>query len=469
MNLSQYLDTNPLNTIPQDVLEEKRRLTAFKDDKSVIFGSYMYRFQKYPGDIDILERVEGTEQYTLLNNFAKALQRIVEDIISQPNHYFSEIKCGVDKRFDLKVGEMINGSYRVDPQLRRKVKKIRDLFDMEDYHKLMLVLDYGTMLGADSFDTVIKIIRSYYILRWTADEILMGQMKRRGEVFGLYGALKDKTMVKIDEYVFMNGKFIEITNVYGLTYMENGKEVSIYPISDINVLTVEIEKMYYSNMHYAPFKMIKRMYSFCRFKYKETNDDKYIDIFKKIVPILKSTVSLLYQIVGDYKTLLKVSDYLGTNDGINKHLDNSKLRLSHVVQLTTEEVSSYSTMIDNIMKAHPTEKNKKLEHLIEILTNKLNFFTIRALMNSDINPPPELVLPTNEIIKGFIPDENFLTKKNKNTYDRYHVREPSDKPVEEYEEFLLNLKPIPPLHGYQGPEHRVKEMILRQLPFNPYN
>lgn len=473
---NQYLDTVPEIALPQEVLREKERLTAFGD--STIFGSYMYRFQKYPGDVDIVEKVEGSNLETLISSFIKALKRIVSNILSSRQTRYIEAKCGYDSRYDIKIGEIENGRYMVDGQLRTKIKELyqQQLLENDDYDDLMLILNYGNLLNADSFDTVMKIMRKYYILRWTSSEI-MNEVKElpNGKILSLHDALTHKTMVKLDEITFINGKLTEITNVYGLSYdNRDGGFTEIYPISDANVLTVDIEKLYYSNMYYSPFKMIKRMYSYCRFKNTEfqssgyeSNNDRYMGIIQKIVPILKSTLSLFYQLISEYKTILSFIEHGGNSKEVNKQLDGSKMKLNYVLNLSNDDIIHYSKMINNIIRSN--DKVSLLEELIDDLMLKLNSETIKSLMCINLNPPPEITLPNLLTTERFIPDENFLTNKNAKTYNRLIIRKPEDNPYKEYDSFIESLKPLPPAQGDMEADLRAREMILRQIPFDPYN
>lgn len=475
---SKYLETNPTITIPQEIINEKKKLVIEDPRNAKIFGSFIYRFQKYPADVDILEEVHGNSLDDLITKFIRSIKRITRGITTSPDHYFSEFKCGVDERYDIKIGDMDNGRYIVDKNLMKNIKNlyVNGLFNDDEHSKLMNILNSGGLLDANCFDTVFSIIRNRYILRWKASEIMSGTKKvDKGFTIKLNEALRQKSLVKIDEIVIINGKFMEITNIYGMHYKDaNNNDKEIYPISDIQVLPVEIEKLYYSNMYYSPFKMLKRIYSYCRFEYRSSGGDEYKEIIDRIVPILQGDLSLFYQIISQFKTMSLVMEKFGlkTIYNVNIQLDNSKHRLSGVLALNNQDILSYSSSINQIIFDNRVKSKKMmLDEFTEIMKKKLNELTIEKLIGINLNPPNDLLLPSLDTITHYLPDENFLTRKYIKTYNQTVVRTPDSNPHKDYEDFLKRLKKLPIFVGVTDdmkPYYEAREMIIRQLPFNPY-
>lgn len=445
--LEDSLKRKPKNIFPRDIVNERKLLSTGIYEDPVMFGSYIYRYSKYPGDIDFIERVITNSRDETIRLFSKKIKEIVRSILSKREHYYSEFKCGIDKRYEIKIGYMQNGYYKIDKNLPSNVGSLysKKLIEKNDYFIMSKIFELGDTQGQNSFDTIMKILRNYYILRWTAQEIIDGRKILIGnKIIKLEEALEYNTLVKIDEIALINKKFIEVTNIYSLKYLEKGKEEpeSISAIFNSPIMTLDIEKLYYSNMYYVPLKMCKRIYSLARHMYFATNDSKWEIILQKMSELLLSDIALLHQIKSDYETsliLLQKYDFKDY-DLLFGQFDSSKNSLSNVLVISNEKLIKYSEIIDEIINS----KNKKdMIKLIDILMEEfsciINFYTIKFLSENGLNPPPSIVLPTPETITHNIPNEELLTKKSFVLYNRRIHRNPTDNPKEEYDDFLDNL------------------------------
>jgi hypothetical protein len=57
-NIDPFISTKPLSSYSEDLLRNMRMLTFFPKGLADPFGSFIYRIQKYPGDVDLIEEFQ---------------------------------------------------------------------------------------------------------------------------------------------------------------------------------------------------------------------------------------------------------------------------------------------------------------------------------------------------------------------------------------------------------------------------
>jgi hypothetical protein len=397
-NLDPFLETRPMSSYPIPVLNEVKLLSFNKKDEASPFGSFIYRLQKYPGDIDLVETfTECCTMDEVINKFSRALKKMIKDISNKRTHYFSEVKAGLDKRYDIDIGNMINGRYLPDKKLFDYSMKMyyNNLITEDEFKIIFYIFKNVKDLGQDEYDTIYNIFREHRILRWQPKEILEGKKILPGnQIKYLNDALQDHTPVKIDQLVLLGDRFIEVTNFVMLAIQKDDELVPINIDLELehnaNVqLPQEIEKLYFSDYYYSPFKMIKRMYSLARHNRNE-------EILYKIIPFVSSNISLLYQLKSEIDTLILILKKLKTPPTItiNKQLDGMKNRLASIIEIGTEDLENYNQFINKIIKTKKSEeKIEMLERLNKSFKKKINYDTIKYLEKIEFNPPPYYVLP----------------------------------------------------------------------------
>jgi hypothetical protein len=394
--ISRYLETKPLESYPAELLKDMKMVSFFKDELATPFGSYIYRMQKYPGDVDLLEKFEDCcTADQVVRKFIKSLHRVVTDILKSKQHYFSEFKTGIDHRYDIDIGECNNGYYLMDPHLGVISMELfnRGLFDKDEIDKLMFIVDNDIHNG-DAYDIVYNIYRNRRILRWTANEILrgykmIGKMKKT-----LYDSLFDETHVKIDMLAYINNRYIEITNFIGLQVLKPDGEsyyinVNLDENHDIQkYLPIEIEKLYFSNYYYSPFKMAKRIFSLSRNK----ND---VPTLEKIIPLVTSDISLLYQVKSEIDVLILIFERVKVPPikTILRELDYMKGRITTILPMNEKFQLFIYDLIDSMKKASNDERLVILEKLNMNIKPYINYLTIKYLDRVGLNPPPSYLLP----------------------------------------------------------------------------
>jgi hypothetical protein len=412
-NISRFIETKPESAYPQSVKNEIKLLSFSKNGFAVPFGSYIYKIQKYPGDIDLVEEFkECCDVHDVVSKFERALKRIVKKIKKARYHYYSEFKAGLDKRFDFDIGNISNGIYTPLEYLQDIIFDLYDnkLLSKNEYDIIMDILSKGYQLSGDDYDIIFHIIRQHRILRWSEEEILRGYKLLPGKIkITLKTALAMHTPVKIDEVVFINGRFIEATNFIQLAYEEGDNYVPI----NIDLekehdaetqLPQEIEKLYYSNMWYSPFKMIKRMYSLSRHRLDQNT-------LLKILPFISSNTSLMYQIKSEIDIIILLLEKIKSPPmkSIEKQLDEMKGRIVSVIELDEDEDNSINDYIDATNKTKiKIKKIEILKALNKFIKKIINYETIEYLIKIGFNPPPRNLLPNYLKYANIVrnPDDN---------------------------------------------------------------
>src|SRR5580698_2744175 len=116
MSYNALISTKPYESYSKDQMENIKLLSTTKHGNlAVPYGSATYRIQKYPGDLDLHEVFKGNESVDgVIKKFEKVLKKIVKDISQHKIHYFSEMKVGLDNRYDVDLGEIHNGIFNIN-------------------------------------------------------------------------------------------------------------------------------------------------------------------------------------------------------------------------------------------------------------------------------------------------------------------------------------------------------------------
>jgi len=425
--LDKLLEIKPREAYPQSVVDKIKLISFWKKGLATPFGSYIYRMQKYAGDIDLLEEFnEYTDELTVIQQFIKVLKNIIKTL--PRSHYFSEFKAGYDPYYNIDIGTLSNGYYTISDNLVKDIYTFfkRGHITTYDYEVLKYLLtDLNTKnfkYQTHVYDYIFEFFRNKRILRWSKNDILNGYINIRNNKYTLAEALKDHTIVKIDLIMLINNKFVEVTNIVMLSYGDstNGYmpiNLSIKDLHNIETLKEEVEKLFYSDKFYSPLKCCKRMYATSR-KLKNYNH------IEALGQILKGDLSLLYQLVSEMDTFVILLKTLKSPPiaQIKRQLNEMKSRLSTILSIDRKSLVEICLIIDQIN----TIKNKKVLHdNIKDLYNKLKtidgMFTLNKMNMLKLNPIPDALIP---------PDSKY----NK-TIERNILKNPPD----EYKKFVENI------------------------------
>jgi len=426
-------------------------ISFFPKDLPISYGSYLYRYQRWSSDIDLLQYVDYKDEETTINTFNEILKKIVRSL--DKNHIYSEFKAGIDPNYLIEVGELINSNFQVNKDLNEILytKWKNKLFTDLEYWSMIAALKYvatepdNKEIQCDGFDFVYSLVRNKRILRWSAEEILKGyKIISDNRKYSLYEAIQDDTICKIDLIVYINNRFMEITNLILLTYTETDEyghekhipiNISEAAIHNAQALKLDIEKLYYSDKFYSPMKACKRMYGFMR-----ATKGHYEYLVHNLAPVLTSNASALYQMKSEIEAILIVLDkkYNKINlDRSKYHLQDIKSRLNYILEMKDITVIDLSHKIDKITALNNKQQIiEQLEELLKFIKFIVNSLTISKMNEFRINPPPP------EFIAYPV------------SYNNAIVRTVEDKPTDEYKQFVKEIET-----AARGLEH-FKKLIL---------
>lgn len=386
------------------------RLISFEQGKEAIpFGSVVYRAQPFAADIDTFQLFRGCCSIDeTVKVFEKELIRVTKDILSHKDRLITEFKAGLDQRYDIDIGPMVNSIYFPNENVIRK--------NVDEYHKKGLFNDIERMAivnalnsqlsGQDKYDAIYFTYRNRRIVRWSTEEILKGYKMLAGDYkMTLHEALKAKSFVKIDMIAFIDGKYTEVTNFVIMYYLkEDGTREMVNLSFDFldkrqlshsfdKQMKEEIEKLYFSNMYYSPFKCIKRMWTYARHFHLREVVLEYLDL-------ATGQISNLYQIKSQVEAILM----LGKNEdfkkskmfysNINKQINGFKNEITHITLIDNTQIDILMDLIDKIINEHDINyKLDELKQLNGVLKYAINYLSVEGLIELRSNPPPAFFYP----------------------------------------------------------------------------
>jgi hypothetical protein len=403
--LIQLRDNNEVNkAITQGIK------TITKNPKNITkFGSWTYKSQLYPGDVDLVELEERCcDIKTATRNFVKDTQKIVKNILKKKNYYLGDVKAGLDQDFMIDIGKLtfnkvgvpsITG-YNGDNVIKQIMKlEVENKLTRDETDKLMMLAT--SEMNQENYEKLYAALREKWLLRWSAKEIekgykiLPGNRKKT-----LAEAINEYTMTKIDMWTKVNERFIEFSNV--LTYYlvdKAGNRTLLNFANNIETmkedLKYEVQKYAFSIKDFKPFKLVKRMWSIAR----SNKDYKMVEL---LTPLMQTDLGRLSQINSEIETLIMMLEKIRSPPiaAIISEIDNFKWRLGNIFEINID-APSVIHHIDLMLKRNKNiVKNKRylienLDELHTFLKKTINDETIRALKKMGLFPPPARYLPNN--------------------------------------------------------------------------
>lgn len=373
------------------------RLLSINYDGSKPFGSFSYKDQKYPSDIDLIEVVRDCcTKDKVVNLVEGAIKNMVKLINKSDDTYLGDVKAGIDQPYNIDIGTFINDKlegYNMDKIIQQiiQLNKKKLLSDEETTKMLLLVKHRPTY---DEFQELFNMLRKHFIIRWTDKELLKGYKILPGNRKKLLkDALEDKTKLKVDVWAPINGRYIESTNFIILVEedKDGNQKLINYDCVDIpSDLRLEIDKLSHK-YYFKPFKMVKRMWALARL----IKDNDMLEI---LTPLLGSNIGVFYQISSEIETLILMLETLKKPplEFMMKQIDEFKARLAYVNDIPFDE-PLVDELIDSITKYY---KKLDKEKLIELLEHTKMYFkdiinknTMNYLKKNKLFPPPMEYLP----------------------------------------------------------------------------
>lgn len=391
--------------------DEKKyiELLSVKNDSFVLpIGSFTYKIQKYPSDIDINQTV--IIRNNNFGNILNSLKLIVSEIINSPLVYFADFKAGFDDRYE-------------------------------------------------PWD------REYYIIRWNPDEILKGfKVLPEGKIITLNEAIQMKGIIKLDIIAYTENRFIEASTFFILQKINPDGSSNYVNVPDdffslfVGDLKKEIKK-YSSPETLKLFKAVKRMYSLARLR-------KDITTLKRLAPMIDSNLSLLGQINADIETMGLMLEKIYFNmlpfKELTKTLDSIGKRASTIIDIPLNIKFIANTLSQlkfqfNKLKDIPGFKGKSaiLPDLIKLhdyFLNVINQQTGYYMKANKLLPINKEYLPSSvsggRMHPKYYKLENYLYKNKSDPDYEETIEEETDKwnyykkhlSKKEFHEWLMCIK-----------------------------
>lgn len=406
-----------MESLSEDVMKAIKLVTV-NPESFIPFGSFFSSWLLYYSDIDITSIIEVCcSREEAIEKMAEELQKMVKKIDKSKGYYYSELKCGFDDEYNIDIGYIKNNKIigfnkkKVEKDIEELVNK--NYFEKDDIIEIKKILKQK--INPNLYEELYVILRKYFILRWTKEEVINGIKKLRGNrEITLEEACSSKTMIKIDIWAPINGKYIEVTDFFVLAYKEKPDSPRILVNFDQDFLDTfvkgikkEISKLYFSNYYFNPLKMLKRMWSLARYR-------KDYTILYVITPFLRSEVGLLGQIKSELETIQLMIERLRKPPlaKLINQVDSMRNRLANVVEVDFDE----KLVDETIKKLVETYKkiNKKtiieiLESIKRYLSKIINKYAINFI--HEHNYPPRDYLPEEIILYGAKIDFLYPLKK----------------------------------------------------------
>lgn len=200
-------------------------------------------------------------------------------------------------------------------------------------------------------------------LRWDYNDIMINN----NNGFTFKESLKHKGIIKLDIIVYLNSRFIEISEVYNI-YLNGEPNMNYSQAEVIKELTNDYKELVLDGNY---MKSLKRMFSIIKLNNK---NDKTLDL---LINYFNSPIGLLYRCKSDLQTLELVLFY-------NKF---SLEQVKDSLQYLKEIISGFP--VDNNLEMISKLKNKddmktQLKKQIRVLSNFINRDAKRFIQSSDI-------------------------------------------------------------------------------------
>lgn len=146
-------------------------------DNTLPVGSFKYSTHKYPSDIDIFENFSDCCFINKVKMNAKQkIQEIALNISKEKNIFLADFKCGYDNRYDIYIGEIVNGQV-VDYSeilVKRDFLNLLNqrLVNKEEIDEIFKLLD--KTITIETYDYISNFLKNYKIVRWDLKELING-------------------------------------------------------------------------------------------------------------------------------------------------------------------------------------------------------------------------------------------------------------------------------------------------------
>jgi len=364
-------------------------------------GTFGYDIFKYPGDIDLFEKLRSDKPLKLfLENMVSRLKNIIESILLSDNIFFVEFKSGIDQRFDI---ENYSDVVYVAKQLKRwhesgyitREEGINSLSLIDKYY----VAKRSGLDIEEAFTEMSENIREYKMLRWKASEILKGEKELRGGAkISLYDALNMKEVTKLDTLVWYDNRYVEMTNFFYFELVNpstNAVTIISKPFGNyLDSINKDIRKYAGCDDPHKmdTLKMLKRMFLLYSLTYKNTRDESLLDKMVTITNVVNNAPGILSQIKAE--SILKLMN--GNNirnicimlNNITKRFNNNvDLELTYDFNSVKDKLFIKYAEYQTLVNSKKSESKKVLSSFAETLFDFIHVWIkkLKVLINDKTN------------------------------------------------------------------------------------
>lgn len=381
--------TRPLTSLSLDTINAIDLITLDPESPPTIVGSFKYVVHEYPADIDMFETYKSCCSLNKAKkDIADKFKQMAKKIKESQHIYLGDFKAGYDDRYYINIGK-VNGTTIKDynpEKIKKDIYKLKEnnLLNKKEYDDLLEKVVKNPKLK--QFYDLESQIKKKYVVRWKLDEMIKGKKMLPLDIeITLEEALTHKSIVKIDIWVYLNQRYIEMTNMYMLTFDDikhHLHHLSVKPATYEVSLMEDLQK--YSNRSINKYmKLAKRLWVYVVLK-------KNTKIMRILYPLFSSSASKMYQITGEIETIVNILEHIQRPllSSIKTNIENWKTRLGTVMidTLPTSVADTIFTTIDSIVK---NIHNKEyvithLEELSETLVIYINKYVKKFLIKNKL-------------------------------------------------------------------------------------
>ena len=105
---NQFVQSKDIRTLPREVIKDLKLISLGNPNigykMADAYGSFVNRIATFYGDIDAQQLVlNATSLEDLGNKVAREIQKTINRIVKKKDHFYSETKAGIDKRYYFEI------------------------------------------------------------------------------------------------------------------------------------------------------------------------------------------------------------------------------------------------------------------------------------------------------------------------------------------------------------------------------
>ncbi len=394
----KLLQQKPVISYTIPTIEAIDMVSTKKFPGVVVAGSYIYKIQRYPGDIDLTDTIVKVKKGKndpigqLVDSIQEIIKRIRKETLGRTNFFLGDVKIGVVvealplKRTigKIKSGKIVGYNYSKAKKELEKLKR-KNIISNKLYKEFKdLIKKNPSFLD---FEIMTELINKKIALRWSSGDIKRGFKQFEGtNRITLREAIQSPGIIKIDLWYWLNNRFVEVTNFLQLFVKQKGKLMSVNierVDSDYVPDMKEQLHMYLSKFHFNPFKALKRMLVLS-FIGKDDGTSKLLS------KLMSSGYAIMYQVVGDLKIILEMAESLHAPpfEKMGIEVNDMKDRLARIYEfeIPDQVYKDIDNLFIDLSVGETSQIEKAFKGLINKLSDKLNRNTLSWIYKHKLLP-----------------------------------------------------------------------------------